>query len=130
MRDVNALDEESPRLTQSDFDVFDYGFASNLKENYPKIWGAGGNIRGGEAFEYWTKYRDGDRGDGTLSWVKEREAWAARHYEDGKQFKGSDVSPNLSNIAGIIAQVKWGVVGTLGMSRMKSIINEVKEKQD
>jgi len=122
------LDEESPRLTQSDYEVFDYGYAATLKADWPKIWNAGGNIRGEEAFEYWTKYRDGDRGEGVLSWVKEREAWAARHFEDGKQFK-EGAEPNLSSIAGVIAQIKWGVVGTLGESRMKEVINEVKDKQ-
>jgi len=125
-----ALDEDNPRLTQSEYKVFDYGYASRLKESYPEIWGAGGNIRGGEAFEYWGKYRNGDRGEGVIDWVKEREAWAARHYNDGSQFKGEDLSPNLSNVAGIIAQIKWGVVGNLGESRMKSIIDELKEKRE
>jgi signal peptide peptidase SppA len=123
-----SLDDKEPRLEQSDFDRFDYEYAATLKADWPRIWRAGGNIRGNEAFQYWTKYRDGDRGDGVLKWVKEREAWAARHFEDGKQFKDGG-SPNMSNIAGIIAQIKWGVVGTLGEKRMKAIVNEVKDKQ-
>ncbi len=123
-----ALDPKKPRLTQSDYDRFDLAYAKKLKEDYPKIWKAGGNIRGNEAFEYWTKYSDGDRGEGVIDWVVEREAWCARHYNDGSQFSDSKKSPNLSNIAGIVAQIKWGCVGALGESKMKEIINTVKDK--
>jgi len=123
------LDPESPRLTQSDFEVFDFPYAERLKKEYPKIWKAGGNVRGNQAFQYLTKYKNGDRGEGTLAWVKEREAWCARHFNDGKQFK-ENKSPNLSSIGGIIAQVKWGCVGVLGQSKMKDVIQEVKDKLD
>ena len=62
--------------------------------------------------------------------IRKREAWIARHYGDGTQFNGDDPpSPNISSIAGIIAQIKWLAVGGLGESRMKEIINEVKKKQ-
>jgi len=123
-----ALDPENPRLTQSEFDRFDLAYAKKLKEDFPKIWKAGGNIRGNEAFEYWVKYSEGDRGEGVLDWIKEREAWSARHYEDGSQFKSDDLSPNLSNVAGIVAQIKWGTVGSLGEKRMKEVINTLKKK--
>lgn len=125
---LNAIDEENPRLEQSAFDRFDRRFAEDVRRDWPEIWQAGGNIRGNEAYEYWGKYLDGDRGEGTLSWVKEREAWAARHYNDGAQFKDAGVEPNLSNIAGVIAQVKWGVVGTLGLRGMKRVIFALKAK--
>ena len=121
------LNENNPRLEQSDYDRFDHGYAMDLKEDFPSIWSAGGNERGNEAYEYWHKYTEGDRGDGVLDWVKEREAWAARHFEDGKQFKDGK-SANLSNIGGVVAQIKWGVVGTLGEKRMKAVIQEVKDK--
>jgi hypothetical protein len=121
------INPDKPALTQSDYDRFDFAYAKDLKENYPRIWKAGGNIRGNEAFEYYTKYREGERTEGTLQWVSEREAWCARHFEDGSQFK-DDASPNLSNIAGIVAQIKWAVVGTLGEKRMKELINTVKAK--
>ena len=39
-----------------------------------------------------------------------------------------DLSPNLSNIAGIVAQVKWGTVGVLGADRMIDILDEMKVK--
>ena len=105
------INPDKPALTQSDYDRFDYAYAKDLKDNYPRIWKAGGNIRGNEAFEYYTKYREGERTEGTLQWVSEREAWCARHFEDGAQFK-EDTSPNLSNIAGVVAQIKWACVGS------------------
>lgn len=63
-----------------------------------------------------------------LDWIREREAWAARHFEDGSQFRDEDLSPNLSNIAGIVAQVKWGTVGVLGADRMIDILDQMKVK--
>ena len=122
------INPDKPALTQSDYDRFDFAYAKDLKENYPRIWKAGGNIRGNEAFEYFTKYREGDKTEGVLQWVSEREAWASRNFSFGEGFKDGDTSPNLSNIAGIVAQIKWAVVGTLGEKRMKEVINTVKAK--
>jgi ATP-dependent protease ClpP protease subunit len=122
------INPDKPALTQSDYDRFDFAYAKDLKDNYPKIWKAGGNIRGNEAFEYYTKYREGEKTEGTLQWVSEREAWASRNFSFGEGFKDGETSPNLSNIAGIVAQIKWAVVGTLGEKRMKKIINTVKAK--
>ena len=122
------INPDKPALTQSDYDRFDFAYAKDLKDNYPRIWKAGGNIRGNEAFEYFTKYREGERTEGTLQWVSEREAWASRNFSFGEGFKDGETSPNLSNIAGIVAQIKWAVVGTLGEKRMKEVINTVKAK--
>lgn len=121
------IDPDKPALSQSDYDRFDLAYANKLKADYPEIWKAGGNIRGNEAFEYYNKYRDGERTEGVLDWIVEREAWCARHYNDGKQFKEGK-SPTLSSIAGVVAQIKWGCVGTLGEKRMKEVINTVKAK--
>ena len=63
-----------------------------------------------------------------MKWIKEREAWGARHYRDGQKFKDGSVSPNLSNVAGVVAQMKWGVVGNLGMQGMKDVILELTKK--
>ena len=38
------------------------------------------------------------------------------------------MSPNLSNVAGVVAQMKWGVVGNLGMQGMKDVILELTKK--
>jgi hypothetical protein len=114
-------------LRNSNYPQFDFDFANNVKEQTPEIWKAGGNIRGNEAFNLWKKARAGEETEGVLKWIKEREAWVARHFEDGKQFKG-DKEPNLSNIAGVVAQMKWGAIGTLGEQGMKDVILEMTKK--
>ena len=111
-------------LRNSNHPQFDYDFIAGVKENDNDIYKAGGNIRGNEAFNLWTKARNGEETEGVLSWIKEREAWAARHFEDGSQFKSGDKKARPSNIAGVIAQMKWGVIGTLGEQRMKDVVLE------
>jgi HK97 family phage major capsid protein/HK97 family phage prohead protease len=115
-------------LRNSNYPQFDYDFAIGVKENNKAVWRTGGNIRGNEAFNFWTKARDGEDTQGTLDWIKEREAWAARHFEDGAQFKDADLQPNKSNIGGVVAQMKWGVIGTLGEQRMKDAMLELIKK--
>ena len=49
--------------------------------------------------------------DARVKWIKEREAWAARHsVNDGNQFVSGSLEPNMSNVAGVVALMKWGVV--------------------
>ena len=121
-------DDKKVSLRNSNYPQFDYDFAAGVKENNKEVWGTGGNIRGNEAFNFWTKARDGEETQGTLDWIKEREAWAARHFEDGAQFKDGDLEPNKSNIGGVVAQMKWGVIGTLGEQRMKDAMLELIKK--
>ena len=121
-------DDKKVSLRNSNYPQFDYDFAAGVKENNKEVWGTGGNIRGNEAYEFWTKARDGEETEGTLDWIKEREAWAARHFEDGAQFKDGDLEPNKSNIAGVVAQMKWGVIGTLGEQGMKDVVLELIKK--
>ena len=123
-----AGDDLKISLRNSEYPQFDFDFASNIKDNNPEIWELGGNIRGNEAFQFWSKARDGEETEGTLDWIKEREAWAARHFEDGGQFSSGDLEPNRSNVAGVVAQIKWGVIGTLGEQRMKDVILELIKK--
>ena len=111
-------------LRNSNYPQFDYDFIAGVKENDNDIYKAGGNIRGNEAFNLWTKARNGEETEGVLSWIKEREAWAARHFEDGSQFKSGDKKARPSNIGGVIAQAKWGIIGTLGEQGMKDVILE------
>ena len=122
-------DDRKISLRNSNHPQFDFEFAKDLKENHPKVWRAGGNIRGNDAFLLWAKARQGSESPAVLDWIKEREAWIARHFRDGEQFKG-DTSPTLSSIAGVVAQVKWGTVGNLGQSKMKSVIREVIKKTE
>jgi HK97 family phage prohead protease len=131
-RDTNFPTKDEDKkvsLKNSNYPQFDYDYALKLKEDYPSIWKAGGNIRGNDAFMLWGRARDGQETEAITEWIKEREAWIARHYEDGKQFKG-DKEPNLSNVGGVVAQIKWGVIGTLGESGMKEVISELKKKID
>lgn len=112
-------------LRNSQYPQFDRDFAENVKESDPEIWAAGGNIRGNEAFDLWGRAREGDEAGAVLDWIKEREAWAARHFGDGEQFSDGDLSPNLSNVGGVVAQMKWGVIGNLGDQGMKDVILEL-----
>lgn len=126
-------DDDVVSLRNSQFKQFDYEYAANLKESHPDIWNAGGNIRGDEAFQHWSKVRaNGGRPETTAQedWVREREAWMARHEKDGSQFGDGSLEPTLSNVAGIIAVIKWGGVCTIGEGKMKSVINRLKRKRD
>ena len=98
-------DDKKISLRNSQYPQFDYDFASNIKEFNSEVWRTGGNIRGNEAFNFWTKARNDDLTQGTLDWIKEREAWAARHFGDGSQFKSGDLEPNKSNVGGVVAQM-------------------------
>lgn len=115
-------------LRNSEYPQFDRDFAENIKEFNPEVWGAGGNIRGNEAFTLWGRARDGSETEGVLDWIKEREAWAARHFGDGEQFASGELEPNLSNVGGVIAQIKWGVIGNLGEQKMKDVVLELVKK--
>tara|TARA_R100001460_G_scaffold7790_4_gene19594 strand:- start:6232 stop:7308 length:1077 start_codon:yes stop_codon:yes gene_type:complete len=120
-------DDKKITLRNSEEKQFPYEFAKNLKEQQPKIWKAGGNIRGNEAFMLWGRARKGEDTESIRAWIKERESWAKRHFRDGQKFKG-DAEPNLSNVAGVVAQIKWGVIGNLGVQGMKDVILELTKK--
>ena len=115
-------------LRNSEYPQFDRQFAENIKEFNRDIWALGGNVRGNDAFRLWGRARDGDETNAVLNWIKEREAWAARHFGDGEQFSDGDLEPNRSNVAGIVAQMKWGVIGNLGEQGMKDVILELVKK--
>ena len=115
-------------MRNSNYPQFDYDFASGVKENNKEVWGTGGNIRGNEAFNFLDKGTRWRRNARHIDWIKEREAWAARHFEDGAQFKDGDLEPNKSNIGGVVAQMKWGVIGTLGEQGMKDAMLELIKK--
>ena len=123
-------DDETISLRNSKYPQFDYGFARDVKESTigKKIWKTGGNIRGNEAFMLWGRAREGSKTPAVLDWIKERESWAARHFRDGQKFKDGKTEPNLSNVAGVVAQLKWGVIGTLGEQGMKDVILELTKK--
>ena len=125
-------DNKKISLRNSQYPQFDYNFSKNVKEVGvgKQIWRAGGNIRGNEAFMLWGRAREGSESPAVLKWIKEREAWAARHsVNDGNQFVGGDLEPNLSNVAGVVALMKWGVINPkLGEQGMKDVILELTKK--
>ena len=78
----------------------------------------------------WGRARAGSESPAVLKWIKEREAWAARHsVVDGNQFASGKLEPNMSNVAGVVALMKWGVVNPkLGQQGMKDVILELTKK--
>ena len=124
-------DDKKISLRNSNFPLFDREFAKTIKEEHPDIWRAGGNIEGNRSYRLLTDHLDNDKETPTiLDKIKEREAWASRHFEDGSQFKNPDTSPTLSNIAGVVAQMKWLVIGTLGERTMKDVVMDVIKKRE
>ena len=96
---------------------FPYEYAAYLKKNFPDIWKAGGNIRGNDTFKWWSAYRKGDRSEKVLYWWKTmRPAWIARHFNDHR-------------LPGVIAQIKWGAVGKLGVAGMKRVVEDAIRKR-
>ena len=128
----NRGDDKKISLRNSEYPQFDYDFAKNVKEVGvgKQIWKAGGNIRGNDAFMLWGRAKQGSESPAVLDWIKEREAWAARHsVVDGNQFVGGKKEPNMSNVAGVVALMKWGVVNPkLGIQGMKDVILELTKK--
>ena len=96
---------------------FPYDYAAYLKKNFPDIWKAGGNIRGNDTFRWWSAYRKGDRSPTVMHWWNvTRPAWIARHFRDHR-------------LPGVIAQIKWGTVGTLGVAGMKRVVEDAIRKR-
>jgi hypothetical protein len=125
-RGVSA--DEAYRIVEQDFyerqnprtrlpKQFPYAYAAYLKANFPDIWRAGGNIRGNDTFRWWTAYRRGDRSPTVMHWWNvTRPAWIARHFRDHR-------------LPGVIAQIKWGTVGTLGVAGMKRVVEDAIRKR-
>lgn len=113
-------DDKKVSLRNSQWGVFPAAYAIDLKENYPEIWRKGGNVLGN------TQYRRllpvVQRGGKVTTDLEDkavrlREAWGARHFEDFR-------------IAGVVAQIKWFVIGRQGLSKMKAVVEAEKRKMD
>src|SRR6056300_290101 len=114
-------DDMAVRISNSKYKQFPYGYAKNLKENYPEIWRRGGNggnpptsFTGNDAFNRWTKYQSGDRSESVLNWVRRRERFMGRHQ-------------NNNRLAGVVAAIKWGGVLNMGVPAMKKVISDQKK---
>ena len=114
-------DDKQVSISNSKYKQFPYGYARDLKENWPEIWrraGNGGNpptsFTGNDAFRNWTKYKSGDRSESVLNWVRRRERYMGRHQGNNR-------------LNGTIANIKWGGVSNIGVSAMKKIVNDQKK---
>lgn len=112
-------DDKKVSLRNSNFDLFDRDFAENIKENYPDIWNKGGNIEGNNQYRRLTNVLANGKVETETDEmaVRKREAWGARHFEN-------------KNIAGVIAQIKWLVVGSRGEKYMKDLVREEINKKE
>jgi HK97 family phage portal protein len=114
-------DDKQVRISNSKYKMFPYGYARDLKENWPEIWRRGGNggnpptsFTGNDAYRNWTKYQAGDRSESVLNWVRRRERYMGRHQGN-------------TRLAGTVANIKWGGVSNIGVSGMKKVINDQKK---
>lgn len=109
-------------LANSQWGVFDIAYAEELRREYPAIWAAGGNVLGNDQYEALSPIvrRGGDgvpRTDAEERAIRLREAWGARHRGDFR-------------LPGVVAQIKWLVVGDRGEAYMRDVIEEAKEREE
>jgi hypothetical protein len=98
-------DNKPVAAVNSAYAVFDYGFTTTVKEDSPQLW-----ARGRFTLHY---AKCGDMANGKAAhigdWLKRREAWAAKH-------------AGRTDLAGVVEQMQWGVVGALGEAGMKALL--------
>ena len=114
-------DDSKISLRNSNHKMFPLAYAESIKNDYPEIWKAGGNIKGNAQFSILSKIQDQNNGvpktKSQEDAIKLREAWAARHKKDFR-------------LAGVVAQMKWLVIGSRGLRHMKEVIEKEKLKLD
>jgi len=113
-------DDETITLRNSRYELPPLEYVERIKNDYPEIWEMGGNIEGNRSYSILTEIRQTEANaeeltDTQREKVREREAWAARHVKDFR-------------IAGVVAQLKWHVVGSRGMDHIREVINEEIDK--
>ena len=112
-------DDQVISMRNSKYPTFDPEYAQDLKENWPQIWKRGGNIEGDNQYRRLlpivTRKDKKAQTETEEMAIKKREAWAARHSENFR-------------IAGVVAQIKWFVIGAKGQSYMKKLINDEKKR--
>lgn len=114
-------DDKEVALRNSQWERFPWKEAQALKDEWPEIWKKGGNILG--SLQYSRLKPIAERNSSIAKTETEelairlREAWAARHYEDFR-------------LAGVVAQIKWLVVGSRGLAHMRKVIQEEKARLD
>lgn len=115
----NDKDDQQVALRNSQYDRFPHAEALALKEDFPEIWDAGGNILGNKQFNRLLPIAQRDSSIAETPTeekaIRLREAWAARHFEDHR-------------LAGVVAQIKWLVVGSRGIDHMRKVIRDEKDR--
>ena len=112
-------EDQQVALRNSNFDRFPHDEAQDLKDNYPEIWNKGGNILGNKQYNRLKPIAERDSSIAQTETeekaIRLREAWAARHFKDYR-------------LAGVVAQIKWLVVGSRGLSHMRAVISAEKNR--
>jgi len=112
-------DNDKVSLRNSQYPSFPLAYAERLKKEHPDIWRKGGNVLGNTQFTRLKKVH-GQMGEAKTPTderaVRLREAWAARHLKDFR-------------LAGVVAQIKWLVIGSRGLGHMKQTINDARKKK-
>jgi len=111
-------DDKKVSLRNSQYDQFPLAEAEKLRTEWPMIWRRGGNILGNTQFQRLKKVHEqmGEVKTPTdEKAVRLREAWSARHYKDFR-------------LAGVVAQIKWLMVGSRGLSFMRKVISDEKKR--
>lgn len=105
-------------LVNSRYRVFPVAVARQLRDEYPQIWNKGGTPLANLQFRKLAPIVD-RRGavetDAEEEAVRLREAWAQRHLDD-------------SDVASVVAQIKWLVIGSRGYERMLRTIGVEKAR--
>jgi HK97 family phage prohead protease len=112
-------EDEVDSFGKSKWEMFDRDFAERIKKEHPKIWAAGGNIKGNDQYRILTKIAEQNGKAETpdqIAALKLREAWVARHEGDFR-------------LPGVVAQMKWLSVGSRGEAYMKNLIREEIKKR-
>lgn len=111
--------DQQVALRNSQWERFPHAEALDLKENHPEIWDEGGNILGNKQFNRLLPIAQRDSSIAQTETeekaIRLREAWGARHFRDHR-------------LAGVVAQIKWLVVGSRGLDHMRAVISEEKQR--
>lgn len=98
--------------------LFDVAYAQELKENWPEVWGSGGNLIGNTQFDRLLPMaRAGEDADTAVEEhaLRLREAWAHANAE-------------RSTPKAVVAMVKQLVVGRMGEAAMRRVLEAEKER--
>ncbi|HZL93623.1 MAG TPA: DUF935 family protein, partial [Vicinamibacterales bacterium] len=106
-------------LRNSRFKVAHPSIAAELKAKWPQIWKLGGGKLGSHIYGRLAPIAQSSgvvQTDVDEEAVRLREAWAAQHVDD-------------TDLAGVVAQLKWLVVGSQGLDRMMRTIAAEQARQ-